>query len=71
MIALDGEAKAGLNQVLWDMRQKVDPQTAEAQSRFGRTPRGRLVPPGEYVVNLEAGTQKLSKKAVIKNMKES
>jgi photosystem II stability/assembly factor-like uncharacterized protein len=71
MIALDGEAKAGLNQVLWDMRQKVEPQTAEAQSRFGRTPRGRLVQPGEYVVNLEAGTQKLTKKAVIKNMKES
>jgi len=70
MMALDGDAKAGLNQVVWDMRQKVEAPAAAVPGRFGREPRGRLVPPGEYVVNLEAGSQKLSKKAVIKKMKE-
>jgi hypothetical protein len=63
---LDGPAAAGLNRVVWDMRRTAvsgppaGPQSAASPPRFSG---GRLVPPGEYVVTLEAGGRTLTRRA--------
>ncbi len=61
---LEGQNEAGLNRVLWDMR--LSPaQEKPAEEGRGRL-RGQLVRPGEYVVNLELGAKKLTRRAMIK-----
>jgi hypothetical protein len=60
---LTGKGQAGLNTVLWYMRAQRPGQRREGDEGFYG---GRLVDPGEYVVTLDAGGRKLSKKAVIR-----
>jgi photosystem II stability/assembly factor-like uncharacterized protein len=68
LAVLEGKAAAGLNTVLWDMRR------APAQPGAGQAPAVpppgrsmvRLVPPGEYVVVLEVGDKKWTKRAMIR-----
>jgi hypothetical protein len=60
---LAGKGDAGLNAVLWFMRVQRPGQRQEGFEGFYG---GRLVDPGEYVVTLDAGGKKLTKKAVIR-----
>jgi photosystem II stability/assembly factor-like uncharacterized protein len=65
-----GDGGAGLHSLVWDMRRP--PAAAQGrqtgQSRFGR---GRLAPPGDYVVVLEAAGKRLTKRTEIRPMPES
>jgi len=61
---LEGKNEAGLNTVLWDMR--AAPAQKDGDQRGWVRPRGQLVEPGEYVINLEVAGKKLSRKAHIK-----
>lgn len=60
------DAKAGLNQVLWDMREgsmnNAAPADRAAQPRGAPT---RVAPPGDYLMTLEVGGAKLTQKARI------
>jgi len=72
MAVLEGKTEAGLHNVFWDMRkaspapsgQGAQAPAAPAQARFA----ARMVAPGEYVVILEVGGQKWTKKAKIRPM---
>jgi len=68
--ALEGKTAAGLNSILWDMR-RTQGQTPQ-EPRQGGPPAGRgmvrLVPPGEYVVVLEIGDKKWTKRITIRKM---
>jgi len=61
---LTGKPEAGIGTVLWDMRapRPQDPAGGQRGLRGG----SRWAEPGEYVVTLEAGGKKLTKKAVIR-----
>ncbi|MFO7732454.1 MAG: hypothetical protein R6X21_02245 [Candidatus Aminicenantes bacterium] len=59
---ITGRGEAGLNSVAWGMR----PQRTGQQAPRFRGPGAGMVDPGEYVVTVEAGGQKLTKKAVIR-----
>lgn len=61
---LSGKGEAGVNTVLWDMRRQR-PQEQAAQRGFGFFGRP-LVDPGEYVVTLEVGAKRLTRKALVK-----
>jgi photosystem II stability/assembly factor-like uncharacterized protein len=61
---LPGKAEPGLNTVLWNMRRQANKEETGHTEEEWRS--GQLVDPGEYVVSLEAGQQKISRKAVIK-----
>ena len=61
---LEGKNEAGLNAALWDMQPREPGKPAR---RFWEEP--EMVPPGEYVVTVEAGGKTLVKKAVIKGRK--
>jgi photosystem II stability/assembly factor-like uncharacterized protein len=58
---LTGKGEAGMNSVSWDMRL---PRTQGQTPGFGGFG-GGMVDPGEYVVTLELGDKKFTKKAVI------
>jgi len=60
---LTGKGEAGLNTVLWFMRAQRPGQGREGDEGFYG---GRLVGPGEYVVTLDVGGKKLTKKAIIR-----
>lgn len=61
---LAGKANAGINRVIWNMRRlPTKEETAQIQ---GRRRRGILMLPGEYVVILEVGDKKFTRKALIK-----
>ncbi len=62
---ISGKTDPGLNAVLWDMR--ATPTKEEVGEAGWDRSRGQLVDPGEYVVNLEAGGKKLSRKVFIKD----
>jgi photosystem II stability/assembly factor-like uncharacterized protein len=68
MAAIDGKGEAGLQSVVWPMRRppaKKDatgPGAAQPE-RYGRA---RLVPPGEYVVTLEAAGRKLVRRVLVR-----
>ena len=72
MAVLEGKTEAGLHNVFWDMRkaspaasgQGAQAPAAPVQARFA----ARMAPPGEYVVILEIGGQKWTKKAKIRPM---
>jgi photosystem II stability/assembly factor-like uncharacterized protein len=75
LVALEGKSSAGLNSVLWDMRRAPDkkaggPGQPPSGEFEGRRLMGRLVPPGEYVVTLEAGGRRLVQRARIHPMPE-
>jgi photosystem II stability/assembly factor-like uncharacterized protein len=59
---LEGKATSGLNQVLWNMRAQHPGRPAFRFERRGRA----MVEPGEYVVTLEIGGKKLTKRALIR-----
>jgi len=61
---LRGSANAGINSVLWNMTRRMTREEI-AQMRRSRDPFRRMVPPGEYVVILEVGDNKLTRKAHI------
>jgi photosystem II stability/assembly factor-like uncharacterized protein len=58
---LTGEAKAGFNRVLWNMQ--VAPAAGSGVGRGGRGGFGSAppVPPGDYLVTLEVGGEKIAK----------
>ena len=62
---LSGKQEAGMNTMLWDMRapRPQGQRPSGAGGGFGLA--GGMVDPGEYVVTLETGGKKLTKKAVI------
>lgn len=71
MTSLKGRTKAGLKKVFWNMRRRqTKEEIEERRRRFGRAGsiRGGLVPPGEYVVTLEVGEKKLTRKVKIRKM---
>jgi photosystem II stability/assembly factor-like uncharacterized protein len=75
LVALEGKTAAGLNSVLWDMRRAPEkkagaPGQPAGEGFEGRRSMGRLVPPGEYVVTLEAGGKKFTQRARIRPMPE-
>jgi photosystem II stability/assembly factor-like uncharacterized protein len=59
---ITGPGEAGLNTSQWNMRARQ----AAGRGARGGNPGGGMVSPGEYVVTLEAGGKKLTKKAVIR-----
>jgi photosystem II stability/assembly factor-like uncharacterized protein len=70
---LDGTGDAGLNRVVWDMRRAAARAAASGQGPDTAPPRQRfaaLAPPGEYVVVLETGGQKLSQRTRIRPIPE-
>jgi photosystem II stability/assembly factor-like uncharacterized protein len=59
---LNGKGEPGLNTVLWGMRaQRVGQPPSRSEGMAGG-----MVKPGEYVVTLDVGGKKLTKKAVIR-----
>ncbi len=70
LAVLKGGTKAGLNRVVWNMRRQL---TKEEMSQTGDSPRprrrqGELVPPGEYIVILQAGDKTLQRTAKVREM---
>jgi hypothetical protein len=61
---LTGKGEAGLNTVSWDMRPRRPGAKPSPNQGFGGG--ARWVAPGAYLVTLEAGGQKLVKKAIIR-----
>jgi hypothetical protein len=69
LFSLRGKKKAGINQVVWNMRQRPPKQESSQQTGTrARVRRGRLAPPGEYLVVLEVGDKKLTRRAKIRPM---
>ena len=70
VVELDGDSKAGLNRVVWDMRRQLTP---EERDRMRDSPRmrrrqGELVAPGEYIVILRVGDKRLQGIAKVRKM---
>jgi photosystem II stability/assembly factor-like uncharacterized protein len=61
---LRGKKEAGLHKTVWNMRGRAEKKKAGQR----RTPRGSLVPPGEYVIILKIGEKELKQKAQIRKM---
>jgi hypothetical protein len=72
MAVLEGKGAAGLNSTLWDMRraqgQNAPPQGQGRGGAAGGRSMARTVPPGEYVVMLEIGDKKWTKRATVRRM---
>jgi hypothetical protein len=67
--SLRGSNKAGISMVVWNMQRRL---TKEERERAGARRRTRaLVPPGEYVVTLQIGEKKLTRKALIRPMPDT
>ncbi len=63
---LDGPAKAGLQSVVWDFRRAAAGQAPAAPAQGGGRGQVRLAPPGEYVVTLEVGEKKVTRRASVR-----
>jgi hypothetical protein len=61
---LEGKSEAGYQTVEWDITRQ--PKPGEEPTGFGEW-RASLCDPGEYVVTVEAGGQKFTRKAVVKD----
>ncbi len=69
--SLKGGKSAGIQKVIWNMRRKPTKEETERMRERGAGMRpAELVTPGEYVVILEAGEKKLTRKALIRKMPE-
>lgn len=64
---MEGQNKPGLNRVVWDMRARATGEPGQPFLRGTREILASLVLPGEYVITLEAGSKKLTRKAKITN----
>jgi hypothetical protein len=64
MRTLEGKSEAGYQTVAWDITRQ--PKPGEEPTGFGEW-RASLCDPGEYVVTVEAGGQKFTRKAVVKD----
>ena len=62
---LEGNAEAGFNTVLWDMRARTEGGAPAGYGEWGFR-RNPPVEPGEYTVTLEAGGRTLSRKALVR-----
>lgn len=70
---LAGPAKAGINQVLWDMHSpltKEEITLRRTDPRRARRMPFRLEPPGEYSISLETDSKQLTQTAVIRERRE-
>lgn len=65
LATLEGKTEAGINTVVWDMRRHIAGEDRADRFRRMRDVLARWVPPGEYVVTLEVGDAKLTRKARI------
>ncbi len=69
---LSGDGGAGLHTLVWDMRRPpaARPQGGQpsGQALPARFARGRLAPPGDYVVVLEAAGKKFTRRTTIRPM---
>lgn len=63
---LDGPAKAGLQRVVWDFRRAAAGQAPASPPQGGGRGQVRLAPPGEYVVTLEVGEKKVTRRASVR-----
>ena len=63
---LEGPAEAGINRVIWDMKRQIT-KAEENKAAFERSRDvfARWAPPGEYIVILEVGSQKFTRKTRI------
>jgi photosystem II stability/assembly factor-like uncharacterized protein len=69
LASIRGKNEAGLQQVVWNMRRKLTEEEQAAQRQGGyRMRQAPYVEPGAYVVTLEAGGAKLTRKAVVRAM---
>ncbi len=68
MAAIEGKGTAGLQSALWDMRRPPAKKAAggDEPAPSGRFGRPRLVPPGEYLVTLEAAGRRLVRRALVR-----
>lgn len=62
---LEGHADAGIHTVVWDMRRRPAKQEEAAQIRRPRDILEQWVPPGEYVIIIEIGEKRLTRRARI------
>lgn len=63
---LQGKAEPGVNTVLWDMRRRPASQGGTVTVRRPSDILEQWVPPGDYLITLEAGGKKITKTARIK-----
>ncbi|MCJ7582938.1 MAG: hypothetical protein MUP98_20675 [Candidatus Aminicenantes bacterium] len=63
--SLEGSSKAGLSQVVWDMRAASSGNQEGGQRGFRRSP---MVEPGEYLVVLQIGETRQAQRAQIREM---
>ncbi len=69
LASIRGKQEAGINQVRWNMQQRLTSEEREQmQARGGRMGRPRLVDPGEYLVTLEVGAKTFTQRARIRPM---
>jgi len=72
MAKLEGKAEAGMNSVFWNMQRALpgdaSGQAQAAPAQFQSRRQGRLAAPGEYVVILEVGGKKLTRRTQIRKM---
>jgi photosystem II stability/assembly factor-like uncharacterized protein len=66
----DGPAAAGVNRTSWDLRYDPTAEPTEEQKQavaagYGTGPRGPLVEPGEYTIQIRAGTKAATQKVVV------
>jgi photosystem II stability/assembly factor-like uncharacterized protein len=65
LATLEGKTTAGINTVVWDMRPRITGEERAARLGRMRDVLARWVLPGEYVVTLDVGGKKLTRKAHI------
>ncbi len=69
LTSLKGNNKAGISRILWNMQRRL---TKEERERAGARRRSSaLVSPGEYVVILQIGEKKMTRKALIRPMPDT
>jgi hypothetical protein len=66
---LEGNADAGINTAVWDMRRPLAKQEGVVQMRRSWDIQSQWVPPGEYMIILEINGKRLMRKARITQTK--
>jgi photosystem II stability/assembly factor-like uncharacterized protein len=65
LATLEGKTEAGINTVAWDMHPRMTGESRASRSGRSRDVLARWVSPGEYIVTLEVGEKKLTRKTRI------